>query len=152
METLSELTYRGKELTITHEDVQRYFMTIPEAAALVIEAAVMADKGETFLLDMGEPVRMLDLVEKFVQETGCDYPKIIYTGLRPGEKMSEELFDPSETRTPTLHDRIEFTRPGDTTTINPIAVLGLFQMVSNLSEPEDLKAVLRGLLTPDTYR
>lgn len=97
---------RGLPVTVTDPGVTRYFMTIPEAAGLVIEAAVMADAGETFVLDMGAPVQILDLINRFVALRGDSPPTIVFTGLRPGEKLHEELFDDAEVRTETTHRRI----------------------------------------------
>ena len=93
-------------ITITDEAVTRYFMTIPEAAGLVIEAAVMAEPGATYILDMGEPVRILDLARSFARLAGVADPEIAFTGLRPGEKLHEELLDSSEVQLPTDHPRI----------------------------------------------
>jgi FlaA1/EpsC-like NDP-sugar epimerase len=106
---LHSLAYQvenARPVTITHPDVTRFFMTIPEAAGLVIESASMADRGETYVLDMGAPVRIVDLVRRFVQLTGHRAPNVRYTGLRPGEKMHEELLDDAESRMPTAHSRI----------------------------------------------
>jgi FlaA1/EpsC-like NDP-sugar epimerase len=93
-------------VSITHPEVSRYFMSIPEAAALVIEASVLATGGETFVLDMGKPVKILDLVKVYVNSTKSQLPNIVYTGLRPGEKLHEELYDSSEIRMPTTHQKI----------------------------------------------
>ena len=98
---------RGLPVTITDPDVTRYFMTTPEAASLVIETAVMADGGETYVLDMGEPVRILDLVERLVRLLHIDEPHLEYTGLRPGEKLHEELFDDADTWGRTKHPLID---------------------------------------------
>ena len=90
----------GGPITVTHVHVVRYFMTIPEAVELVIQAGAMAKGGEVFVLDMGEPIRIYDLAVKMIQLSGLavldkDNPKgdieIQYTGLRPGEKLYEEL-------------------------------------------------------------
>jgi FlaA1/EpsC-like NDP-sugar epimerase len=104
----------GGPVTVTHPDIIRYFMTIPEAAQLVIQAGAMAKGGEVFLLDMGKPVKILDLARRIIRLSGLkeltkQYPEgdiaIEYTGLRPGEKLYEELLigDKSE---PTAHSRI----------------------------------------------
>jgi FlaA1/EpsC-like NDP-sugar epimerase len=90
----------GGPITVTHPEIERYFMTIPEAAQLVIEASAMGDAGDVFLLDMGKPVKIVDLARRMIQLTGlyvrdADNPdgdiEIVYTGLRPGEKLYEEL-------------------------------------------------------------
>lgn len=93
-------------VTITHPDVTRFFMTIPEAAGLVLEAALMAQKGETYVLDMGEPVSILDLTRDYARRRGLPRPHIEFTGLRPGEKLHEELVDAHEVRALTPHPRI----------------------------------------------
>jgi FlaA1/EpsC-like NDP-sugar epimerase len=106
LETLDLQVAAGRAVTVTHPDVTRYFMTIPEAAALVIEAGVLAQSGETYVLDMGEPIRILDVIERFARLVGIKTPEIVYTGLRPGEKLHEELYDPTEPLSGTRHPRI----------------------------------------------
>ena len=106
LETLDVQTSRGLPVTVTNAAATRYFMTIPEAAALVIEAAVLAEGGETYVLDMGSPVLITDIVARFATLRGIEMPEVRYTGLRPGEKLHEELYDPSEPRQATAHPRI----------------------------------------------
>ena len=100
---------QGGPVTVTHPDITRYFMTIPEASSLVLEAAVMGHGGEIFVFDMGQPVKIVDLARKMIQLAGfrpdVDIP-IHFTGLRPGEKMFEELFKDSENLLPTHHPKI----------------------------------------------
>jgi FlaA1/EpsC-like NDP-sugar epimerase len=99
----------GKPLTVTHADITRYFMTIPEAATLVIQAGAMAKGGEVFLLDMGEPVKIYDLALQTIQLHGMEPHKdvkIEITGLRPGEKIYEELLIDCDAAMPTGHPKI----------------------------------------------
>ena len=105
----------GGPVTVTHPDMVRYFMTIPEAVQLVIEATGIAEGGDVFVLDMGEPVRILELAEKMIElsghEPGRDIP-IEITGIRPGEKLFEELFNVDEQVRPTRYGKIRrATRP-----------------------------------------
>ncbi|MCO5381635.1 MAG: polysaccharide biosynthesis protein [Methanosarcina barkeri] len=106
LQTLMWQIENEKPIQVTHPEVSRFFMTIPEAASLVIEASSLGLCGETYILDMGTSVKIVDLIDKFVRITGCKHPKIIYTGLREGEKLHEELLDPSEINTPTSHPLI----------------------------------------------
>lgn len=99
----------GGPLTVTHPDITRYFMTIPEACQLVIEAGVMGQGSEIFVFDMGEPVKIVDLARKIIKLAGKEPDvdiKIVYTGLRPGEKLYEELLSNMENVMPTYHDKI----------------------------------------------
>jgi FlaA1/EpsC-like NDP-sugar epimerase len=100
----------GQPVTITDPEVDRFFMTVEEAVGLVLEAAAMAEAGETFVLDMGEPVRMVSLVEAYAALVGKPGVEIRFTGLRPGEKLNESLFARSEENVPTGHPRISATR------------------------------------------
>lgn len=100
---------KGVPLTVTHPEVKRYFMTIQEASLLVIEAGVLGDGGEIFLFDMGEPIKIFDLAKKMVLLSGKDLP-IVFTGLRPGEKLYEELLISEENSLPTLHPRLTIAK------------------------------------------
>ncbi len=99
----------GGPVTVTHPDITRYFMTIPEASQLIMQAAVMGEGGEIFVLDMGEPVRIGYLAEQMIRLSGKTPGEdidIVYTGLRPGEKFYEELFYAQEEYKSTGHDKI----------------------------------------------
>ncbi len=100
---------RGGPLTVTHPDIQRYFMTIPEASQLILQAMVSGNGGEIFVLDMGEPIKINYLAEQMIRLAGKIPGKDIqiqYTGLRPGEKLFEELFHPSEQLVQTEHEKL----------------------------------------------
>jgi FlaA1/EpsC-like NDP-sugar epimerase len=101
----------GSPVTVTHPDVSRFFMTIEEAVGLVLEAVRMCDGSATYVLDMGEPVRIVDLVRNFANLLNVRDVDFKYTGLRPGEKLAEELFGAGEEALPTDHQRISMTRP-----------------------------------------
>ncbi|WP_313028339.1 nucleoside-diphosphate sugar epimerase/dehydratase [Soonwooa sp.] len=100
---------KGGPITITHPDIVRYFMTIPEACELVLHAGTMGNGGEIYVFDMGEPVKILDLATRMIKLSGFEPEtdiKIIYTGLRPGEKLYEELLSDDTKTLPTDHDKI----------------------------------------------
>jgi len=106
----------GGPVTVTHPEVCRYFMTIPESCQLILEAAVMGQGGEIFVLDMGEPVKIGYLAEQMIVLAGKtvgEDVEIVFTGLRPGEKLSEELFHPHESLVATDHDKILLARYGE---------------------------------------
>lgn len=95
----------GGPLTVTHPDIERYFMTIPEACQLILQATVNGDGGEIFVLDMGEPIKIRYLAEQIIRLSGKEID-IVYTGLRPGEKLFEELFHPHEPLSQTEHEKL----------------------------------------------
>ncbi len=97
---------RGGPVTVTHPDIIRYFMTIPEACQLVLEAGVMGEGGEIYIFDMGSPVKISDLAKRMIILSGAKHVKIEYTGLRQGEKLYEELLNDKENVQPTSHDKI----------------------------------------------
>jgi FlaA1/EpsC-like NDP-sugar epimerase len=142
----------GGPVTVTHPDITRYFMLIPEAAQLVLQAGAMGEGGEIFVLDMGEPVRILDLVKDMIRLSGLrleDDIEIQIVGLRPGEKLFEELYDTEENHHRTKHPKImvasslprEFAR----------VTRDIHRLASLREVPNDiLKAVLHEMVTYDS--
>lgn len=149
----------GGPVTITHRDATRYFMTIPEAAQLVVQAGAMAQGGEIFLLDMGEPVRIYDLAKMMIQLSGLSAVgddvadgdiEIQEIGLRPGEKLHEELLIDARAF-PTSHPRIVKAHEG---TAIPSSFDGLFAILLRSMEERDLDATLsivRQLISAETH-
>jgi FlaA1/EpsC-like NDP-sugar epimerase len=107
--TFKQQIAKGGPITITDPEVCRYFMTIPEAVQLLLQAAVLGHGGEVFMLNMGQPIKIVDLAKDLIRLSGYEVGKdieIVFTGLRPGEKLYEELFIPGEQYEPTQHDKI----------------------------------------------
>ena len=101
---------KGGPVTVTHPDIIRYFMLIPEACRLVLEAGVKGHGGEIFVFDMGNPVKIADLAERMIKLSGATNVKIKYTGLRPGEKLYEEVLSSAETTIPSFHEQIRIAK------------------------------------------
>ncbi|MDA3907002.1 MAG: nucleoside-diphosphate sugar epimerase/dehydratase, partial [Bacteroidales bacterium] len=122
---------QGGPLTLTHKDITRYFMTVPEACNLVLEAGAMGDEGDIFVFDMGKPVKIFDLAHKMIQLYGLDLGKdidIVETGLRPGEKLFEELLTDSEKTLPTHHPKIMRAK------VQPMSKKYVESLINELSE------------------
>jgi FlaA1/EpsC-like NDP-sugar epimerase len=120
----------GGPITITHQDVTRYFMTIPEACQLVLEAGFMGKGGEIFVFDMGKPVKIVDLANQMIRLSGLipgEDIKIAYTGLRSGEKLYEELLSSQENTQPTHHPKILIARVGE---VNAAAILSKIEFLA----------------------
>jgi FlaA1/EpsC-like NDP-sugar epimerase len=148
---------QGGPVTVTHPEIERFFMTIPEACQLIMEAAVIGEGGEIFVLDMGEPIKIRYLAEQMIRLSGREPGEDIaiqYIGLRPGEKLYEELFYASEDLLATRHPKIHVARSGH----EPVAstldsdVAALEQAAAGIDHAE-MTRLLRGLLPewhPDT--
>jgi FlaA1/EpsC-like NDP-sugar epimerase len=133
---------KGGPVTVTHPQITRFFMTIPEAVQLVLEAAVIGHGSDIYIFDMGNPVKIVDLAYKMIRLVGLvpdEDIKVIYTGLRPGEKLYEELLNKEETTLPTHHEKIKIARV-KTCTYNEI--LDIEEMI-NMSRQNDHFAVVR---------
>lgn len=115
LKVFAEQIARGAAVTVTHRDIERYFMTIPEAVQLILQAAALGKGGETFILDMGKPVKIYELAEEMIRLSGLEPHKdveIRLVGLRPGEKLKEELFEAHEKLESTEHEKIWIVRNG----------------------------------------
>jgi FlaA1/EpsC-like NDP-sugar epimerase len=142
---LSEQIRNGLPLTVTHPDMTRFFMTIEEASGLVIEAARLAQDGEVFVLDMGDPVRIVDIVHGFAELLHLPDVEIQYTGMRDGEKLTETLFSEHERPVRTEHARI-FRTDGEAEIHGFRRLLrGLYDS-AGANNPEAVRAHLRELL------
>jgi FlaA1/EpsC-like NDP-sugar epimerase len=97
---------RGGPVTVTDKRIVRFFMLIPEACKLVLEAGTKGNGGEIFVFDMGKPVKIADLAQRMINLSGAQNVKIVYTGLRPGEKLYEEVLNELEGTKPTFHEKI----------------------------------------------
>jgi FlaA1/EpsC-like NDP-sugar epimerase len=140
-------------ITITHPDVTRFFMTVEEAVALVLEAATMSEYAETFVLDMGEPVAIVDLVHRYAEQLHMPDVTIRFTGLRPGEKLNEKVFSDAETRLPTAHPKVWATRGTDVPPELPGLLDELFTS-ADVNDAERTRRLLREMLpeyTPTYY-
>lgn len=141
----------GGPVTVTHPEMTRFFMTIAEAVQLVIQAGAMAGGGELFVLDMGEPVKIIDLARRMIRLAGLEPEKdikIVYSGIRPGEKLFEELLTSQEGVSATLHQRIFVARPDQ---VEPASLQRLLSIVGRpgwSAGPEEVVARLQAVL-PD---
>jgi FlaA1/EpsC-like NDP-sugar epimerase len=138
-----------KPVTVTHPEVTRYFMTIPEACQLVLEAGAMSDGGEIYIFDMGQPVRIDDLARKMIKLSGLTLGKdiqIVYTGLRSGEKLYEELLANEENTLPTHHNKILIARVKpynfDQIAADIKELIGLFDSQHNESIVRKMKEIV----------
>jgi FlaA1/EpsC-like NDP-sugar epimerase len=138
----------GGPVTVTHPDIIRYFMTIPEAVSLVLQAGAYAKGGEIFVLDMGEPVRILELAENLIRLSGYkpyDDIDIIFTGLRPGEKLYEELLMDEEGLQDTENKMIHIGKPIEFDEGRFLRQLEELQNVC-LKEPLEIRKIVKNIV------
>jgi len=132
---------RGGPITITHPKMIRYFMTIPEASKLVIQAGAYGKGGEVFILDMGEPVRIVDLAEDLIRLAGLEVGRDIeikFTGIRPGEKLYEELLTASEGITATRNSKIFIAKPEEVDEQALMAMIEKLEMAARVGKPRNI--------------
>jgi len=145
------LTFRqqiaaGGPVTVTDPEMKRFFMTIPEAVQLVLQAAVLGKGGEVFLLDMGEPVKIVDMATDLIRLSGLEVGRdidIVFTGLRPGEKLFEELFVPGECYERTRHEKIFIA--SNASSFVPANLDDAIDGLRRAAELNDPEAIVRGL-------
>jgi len=141
----------GGPVTVTHPDMRRYFMTIPEAVQLVLQAGALGRGGELFMLDMGEPVRIVDLARDMIRLSGLEEGSDIdieFTGIRPGEKLYEEMFFNHEIAEPTEHPKVLRARNGHHNVCTDLEIAGLVEASLSDTHDDRLRAALRNLV-PD---
>lgn len=141
----------GGPVSVTHPDMERYFMTIPEAVQLVLQASVMGRGGEVFVLDMGEPVKIVDLARDLIELSGLEVGKdidIVFTGPRPGEKLFEELFISGEDYTRTQHDKIRIAMNASSLVPDDLeTAVGALSAAAARNDGDAIQRLLRNLLT-----
>jgi FlaA1/EpsC-like NDP-sugar epimerase len=122
---------KGGPLTVTHPEITRYFMTIPEAARLVLQAAALADSGQVYVMDMGEPVKIIELARTMIRLAGHreDEIGIVFSGLRPGEKLYEELLADADHTLPSKHERLRIAKLNNQA--DPAALLSLRERLAS---------------------
>lgn len=148
----------GGPITVTHPDIERFFMTIPEACQLVLEAGAMGNGGEIFIFDMGKSIKIVDLAKKMIKLSGLNLGtdiQIIYTGLRPGEKIYEELLANKETTLPTHHSKIMIAkvREYDFPTIEKeiIELIDLFKLQNNEIIVKKMKSIVPEYVSANSH-
>jgi len=141
----------GGPITVTHPEMRRYFMTIPESVQLVLQAAVLGRGGEVFVLDMGEPVKIVDLARDLIRLSGLEVDRDIeikFTGVRPGEKLYEELFFGAEVAVATNHPKVLCSRQADVTPGMPALLDRLLREAAGPADEHALRSLLLALV-PD---
>ena len=140
----------GGPVTVTHPDMQRYFMTIPEAVHLVLQASAMGEGGEVFVLNMGEQIRIFDLAQDLIRLSGLEPGKdieIVFTGIRPGDKLSEALWDDGTDYVPTLHPDVLRLRENEISTSIELqtSISSLVEMAKK-GDPDQIVSMLNSIV------
>ena len=142
----------GGPVTVTHPDMTRFFMTIPEAVQLVLQASAVGQSGDVLILEMGDPVKILDLAKDMIALSGLKYKEdidIVFTGMRPGEKLYEELFYPEEEGTKKVHEKIY--RSNNDHAHLPHAAADVSRLLSAVQNPnEDVGTLLNAVVASHT--
>jgi len=139
----------GGPLTVTHKDITRYFMTIPEACQLVLEAAAMGNGGEIFVFDMGEPIKIFNLAKNMIILSGLRYPEDIdikITGLRPGEKIYEELLADGENTKNTYHEKIMIAKSKNLEIQKIEPVILKLSNIGSVTQPLEIVALIKSII------
>ncbi|NRD23516.1 polysaccharide biosynthesis protein [Winogradskyella litoriviva] len=140
---------KGGPLTVTHKEITRYFMTIPEACQLVLEAAAMGNGGEIFVFDMGEPIKIFNLATNMIILSGLRYPEDIdikITGLRPGEKIYEELLADGENTKKTYHEKIMIAKSRKVDIVSVENQINELTSVNTLTQPLEIVSFIKELI------
>jgi len=139
----------GGPLTVTHKEITRYFMTIPEACQLVLEAAAMGNGGEIFVFDMGEPIKIFNLATNMIVLSGLRYPEDIdikITGLRPGEKIYEELLADGENTKKTYHEKIMIAKSRHIDKLKVENVIITLSELNSLAQPLEIVSLIKSII------
>jgi FlaA1/EpsC-like NDP-sugar epimerase len=142
----------GGPVTVTHPDMNRFFMLIPEAVQLILQAGAFGYSGDIFILEMGKPVKIADLAEKMIRLAGYtpnSEIKIEYIGIRPGEKLSEEIIDVGENIFPTPHEKIKLLKSHEVQSKNFVEKIDSLCQKTTQLEPLKLRHALFELMTTD---
>ena len=144
----TEQIAKGGPVTVTHPDIVRYFMTIPEAARLVLQAGLMGQSGQIYVLDMGEPIKIADLARMMIRLSGKTEQEVplSFTGLRPGEKLYEELLADDETTEPTPHPKLRIAKTSGLQAVNIQQVLDWVDRAGPAPTSADVRTWLRSHL------
>lgn len=149
-----EQIQRGDPVTVTHPEMTRYFMTIPEASQLVLQAAGQAENGCVYVLDMGEPVKIVDLARDLIKLSGLKPNEdidIVYSGIRPGEKLFEELLTAEEGTSVTHHDKIFVVQKNGLPTQHFLDDLECLIKAANVGEPDQIKTMMKKIVPSYQY-